>query len=80
MQTLFHEEVMPASRVPQSGPARTDLQRRFAQRLQVNPQLSRKLVSYQGNKGMVGFRWLKYKEGFSTALVRQSSCATAPPS
>ena len=71
MQTLFHDEVMPAPSVPHSGPARADLQKRFARRLQVNPQLSRKLVSYQGNKGAVGFRWLKYKEGFSTALVRQ---------
>ncbi len=71
MQTLFHDEVMPVPRMPHSGPARVDLQRRFAQRLQINPQLNRKLVSYQGNKEAVGFRWLKYKEGFSTALVRQ---------
>ena len=71
MQTLFHDDVAPVPRAPHSGPARADLQRRFARRLQVNPQLSRKLVSYQGNKGAVGFRWLKYKEGFSTALVRQ---------
>ncbi len=71
MQTLFHDDVAPAPRALHSGSARADLQRRFARRLQVNPQLSRKLVSYQGNKGAVGFRWLKYKEGFSTALVRQ---------
>ena len=71
MQTLFHDEVVPVPPMPHSGPARADLQRRFAQRLQINPQLSRKLVSYQGNKEAVGFRWLKYKEGFSTALVRQ---------
>ena len=64
-------EVASAPRAPHSGPARAELHQRFAGRLQVNPQLSRKLVSYQGNKGAVGFRWLKYKEGFSTALVRQ---------
>ena len=64
-------EVASAPRAPHSGPARAELHQRFADRLQVNPQLSRKLVSYQGNKGAVGFRWLKYKEGFSTALVRQ---------
>ena len=64
-------EVASAPRAPHSGPARAVLHQRFAGRLQVNPQLSRKLVSYQGNKGAVGFRWLKYKEGFSTALVRQ---------
>ena len=64
-------DVASAPRAPHSGPARAELHQRFAGRLQVNPQLSRKLVSYQGNKGAVGFRWLKYKEGFSTALVRQ---------
>ncbi len=71
MQTLFYDELASAPFASCGGPARTDLQRRFAQRLRVNPQLSRKLVSYQGNKGAVGFRWLKYKEGFSTTLVRQ---------
>ena len=71
MQTLFHDEVTSAPRMPHSGPARADLHQRFAGRMQVNPYLTRQLVSYQGNKGAVGFRWMKYKEGFSTALVRQ---------
>lgn len=39
--------------------------------MQVSSSLTRKLVSYQGNKAAAGFRWMKYKEGFSTALVRQ---------
>ena len=50
---------------------RADLHRRFVNRVSVNPYFSRKIVSYQGNKESVGFRWMKYKEGFSTALVRQ---------
>ncbi len=50
---------------------RADLHRRFADRVSVNPYFSRKIVSYQGNKESVGFRWMKYKEGFSTALIRQ---------
>ena len=29
------------------------------------------MVSYQGNKAVPGFRWLKYKEGFSRALVER---------
>ena len=51
--------------------ARAALYRRFASRVAVSPHLNRRLVSYQGNKGAVGFRWMKYKEGFSTELVRQ---------
>ncbi len=50
---------------------RAGLHQRFTDRVSVNPYLTRKLVSYQGNKESVGFRWMKYKEGFSTALVRQ---------
>lgn len=50
--------------------ARDSLYRRFADRICANPSLSRKLVSYQGNKKVPGLRWLKYKEGFSADLVR----------
>lgn len=70
--TLFRSDAsVPSS--PNDGPvrARTALHRRFAGRIQVSPSLTRKLVSYQGNKAAAGFRWMKYKEGFSTALVRQ---------
>ena len=71
MRTLFDDGV-PVPYVPGNGltEARADLHRRFARRVQVNPYLTRKLVSYQGNKGSVGFRWMKYKEGFSTDLAR----------
>lgn len=53
------------------------LLRRFASRLRVDPRLSRWLVSYQGNKKEPGFRWMKYKEGFSSALV-ESLLARSP--
>ena len=49
--------------------AREGLYGRFANRIQANSSLSRKLVSYQGNKAVPGLRWLKYKEGFSADLV-----------
>lgn len=49
--------------------ARQQLNDRFAGRISVNPAYSRKLVSYQGNKSVPGFRWFKYKEGFSRELV-----------
>ena len=50
--------------------ARRSLYRRFASRIVVEDRLTRKLVSYQGNKNAPGLRWLKYKEGFSAELVR----------
>ena len=49
--------------------ARDSLHMRFADRIHTNPSLSRRLVSYQGNKAVPGLRWLKYKEGFSAHLV-----------
>lgn len=48
---------------------RIELHKRFENRLTVNNELSRKLVSYQGNREIPGFRWIKYKEGFSRQLV-----------
>ncbi len=50
--------------------AREELYERFASRIHVSPILTRKLVSYQGNKSAPGLRWLKYKEGFSSQLVQ----------
>jgi hypothetical protein len=38
--------------------------------LERRPSLSRALVSYQRNKSLPGFRWFKYKEGFSSEFVR----------
>jgi len=35
----------------------------------VDPALNRKLVSFQANKNRAFYRWYKYKEGFSAALV-----------
>ena len=42
----------------------------FADKLQVNYDLDRTLVSFQANKTKNGHRWYKYKEGFSSDLVR----------
>ena len=56
--------------------ARDNLHSRFADRIYADPSLSRKLVSYQGNKNVPGLRWLKYKEGFSADLVEGLLSAT----
>ncbi len=49
---------------------RDKLLARFGDRITVNPDLSRALVSWQLNKRAAGFRWFKFKEGFSVELVR----------
>ncbi len=53
-----------------SAEERKRLYGRFADRISVEDSLSRKLVSYQGNKDIPGLRWMKYKEGFSAELVQ----------
>ncbi|MGH7170417.1 MAG: DNA methyltransferase [Gemmataceae bacterium] len=45
------------------------LEAKFADRLKVQPQLTRQLVSFQANKERAGYRWYKYKEAFSASLV-----------
>ncbi len=46
------------------------LEARFADKLKVNYQLNRQLVSFQANKNKPGYRWFRYKESFSEALVQ----------
>ena len=60
--------------------ARDSLNARFADRIYTDLSLSRKLVSYQGNKNVPGLRWLKYKEGFSADLVEGLLGATSAKS
>lgn len=45
------------------------LEKRFADKLQVNPLLNRQMVSFQANKKRPIYRWFKYKEAFSEVLV-----------
>ena len=62
---------MEAAVSPNGGSVRERraLEDRFRSRVAPNPALSRKAVSYQGNRAAPGLRWMKYKEGFSRALV-----------
>jgi DNA modification methylase len=50
--------------------ANTSLEARFADKLEVNRQLNRQLVSFQANKDKPAYRWFKYREGFSEALIQ----------
>ncbi len=47
----------------------TNLEKRFRDKLVVNNDLKRTLVSFQANKKIPGYRWYKFKEGYSSALV-----------
>src|SRR5262249_11666126 len=49
--------------------AEKELNLRFEGKVVVNRDLNRKLVSFQANKRQNGYRWFKYKEGFSAALI-----------
>lgn len=49
---------------------RESLLERFKRKLSVNSDITPEMVSYRGNKNVPGFRWLKYREGFSSAFVQ----------
>ena len=70
-----HRSLMASS----ATPARDALHRRFADRMVMRGDLSRRVVSYQANKVAPGLRWVKYKEGFSTELVRTALAAADGP-
>jgi DNA modification methylase len=66
-------ESMPATQLDHLAIIRdadTALTGKFADRLVVNKALDRRLVSFQANKTEGGYRWCKYKEGFSAPLMR----------
>ena len=48
---------------------RRSLHERFVGRLSVNPLITPRMVSFRGNHAAPGFRWMKYKEGFSVEMV-----------
>lgn len=60
-----HVEML--NRIKAQGDELTD---RFHEKMRVNGDLDRTLVSFQANKAEVGHRWCKYREGFSAELIR----------
>ena len=50
----------------------TELAEDFKAQFSVAPFLSRKIVSFQGNKGKPAYSWYKYKEAFSAVYGRYS--------
>ena len=53
-----------------SQQSREDLLLHFKSKLEIAYHLNRKVVSFQANKEEPFYRWFKYKEGFSSALVK----------
>ena len=49
---------------------RKKLYDKFADKLEIAYNLSRRVVSFQANKDEPIYRWFKYKEGFSSSLVK----------
>jgi len=49
--------------------AREALSKKFRSKLVTNPHLDRTMVSFQANRGLPFYRWLKYKEAFSAEFV-----------
>lgn len=56
------------------------LTQKFSAKLRVNPDLDRRLVSFQANKTETEHRWYKYKEGFSAPLIRYILSRVGPRS
>src|SRR3972149_3867883 len=48
---------------------RERLFRKFEHAIETNRRLDRSLVSFQANRNLGCYRWLKYKEGFAARLV-----------
>mgnify|MGYP002152374344 CR=1 FL=1 len=45
------------------------LEAKYSSKVEINPDLSRKLVSFQDSKKLPVSRWFKFKEGYSAQLV-----------
>ena len=50
-----------------------ELKKNFLDKLKIEPDFNRKIVSFQGNKNVAYLRWYKYKEAFSYELVKYLS-------
>lgn len=49
---------------------RDALEEKYKDIIEVNPNLNRKLVSFQANKQLPFYGWFAYKEGFSSEMVK----------
>jgi DNA modification methylase len=66
-QLVGHKPIHYAVFTPKS--VRDILLLKYADTMEINPELNRALVSFQSNKKKPFYRWYKYKEAFSAELV-----------
>jgi DNA modification methylase len=59
---------------------RSILFRKYANKIEIAHDFSRAMVSFQANKNIPFYRWLKYKEAFSSDLVNYFINSFQPPS
>jgi DNA modification methylase len=71
MLTLSENSKVSKEKAALSAIERLDLElyQRFNDKFRFEPFLSRSLVSFQANKNRAVYRWYKFKEAFSAALV-----------
>ena len=50
--------------------ARKNLENQYKNLIEVNPDLTRQLVSFKANKKIPFFGWFPFKEGFSAQMVK----------
>ena len=55
---------------PRTNIPTSELENKFYDRMLSNPDLSRAIVSSQDNRSIPGFRWYRYREGFSWSLMQ----------
>ena len=67
---FFNTNTIMIKKISSQRKAGIELYDRFKDRLETAYQLSRKIVSFQSSKREPFYRWFKYKEGFSPALVQ----------
>lgn len=61
---------LPLCNSPSGKTHRDKLHRKYAEKLIINPELTRAVVSFQANKSTPFYRWLKYKEAYSHQFVK----------
>jgi DNA modification methylase len=64
-----HARPLPEAALAEIERLDRELSQQFEDRLVIESSLSRPLVSFQANKARAGYRWYKYKEAFSAALI-----------
>lgn len=66
---VLNEELLLLDYAGPTTKNREDLYEKYKEKLQINKELNRALISFQSNKNEPFYRWFKYKEGFSNAFV-----------